>query len=123
MKRIDDPLRRSPTRRGVAPRHGPRLTPGKAVVALAVIGAVGFIGYGLIRRDSAQIPILAAGLIVLGLTLVGSGFWSAFAAFRDARSGRTGRAFATALVGGFFVLAGTAALASAIVLSLIWRSA
>jgi hypothetical protein len=129
------PLQRYPTRRDRPPprRELPRaaglraralrLTPGRALVVVAVVGAFAFIGYGLVRRDSAQIPILAAGLIILGLTLVGAGFWSALTAYRDARAGRSGAAFVGALIGGLCVFAGTGALASALVLSLIWRSA
>jgi len=93
------------------------------MVVVAVVASFVLIGYGLIRRDSAQIPILAAGLIILGLTLVGAGFWSALAAYRDARDGRAAPAFVGALIGGLCVLAGTGALATALVLSLIWRSA
>ncbi len=90
---------------------------------MALLGGSALVGYGLIRRDATQIPILAAGLIVVGLTLVGAGFWSAYAAYRSARVGRSGAAFGGALLGGISVLAGSAALASALDLSLIWRSA
>jgi hypothetical protein len=127
MREDPGPLQRYPIRRD-APREIPRrrtvhLTPVRVLVIVAVVASLGLIGYGLVRRDSSQIPILAAGLIILALTLVGAGFWSAVGAYREARSGRFGWAFAGALIGGLFVRAGTVALASAIVLSLIWRNA
>ena len=127
MREDPGPLQRYPIRREVErevpSRRAARLTPARALVIVAVIASLGLIGYGLVRRDSSQIPILAAGLIILALTLVGAGFWSAVGAYREARIGRFGWAFAGALIGGLFVLAGTIALASAIVLSLIWRNA
>jgi hypothetical protein len=123
MREDRGPLQRYPIRREIPRRRTVRLTPGRLAVIVAVVGSLGLIGYGLIRRDSSQIPILAAGLIVLALTLVGAGFWSALGAYREARRERFGWAFAGALIGGLFVLAGTIALASAIVLSLIWRNA
>jgi hypothetical protein len=116
------PIRRE-ARREAPPRRTVRLTPVRVLVIVAVVASFGLIAYGFVRRDSSQIPILAAGLIILALTLVGAGFWSAFGAYREARRGRFGWAFAGALVGGLCVLAGTVALASAIVLSLIWRNA
>ncbi len=123
MRADRDPLQRYPIRREPSRRRPSPVTPGRLVVGLAIVGSLGILLYGLVRRDSAQIPILAAGLIILGLTLVGAGFWSALAAYRDARLGRSGSAFAGALIGGLCVLAGSGALASAIVLALIWESA
>jgi hypothetical protein len=127
MREDPGPLQRYPIRREirreVPSRRAVRLTPVRVLVIVAVVAAFALIGYGLVRRDSSQIPILAAGLIILALTLVGAGFWSAIGAYREARSGRFGWAFAGALIGGLCVLAGTVALASAIVLSLIWRNA
>jgi hypothetical protein len=127
MREDPGPLQRYPIRREVGRetpgRSAARITPVRALVIVAVVASLALIGYGLVRRDSSQIPILAAGLIILALTLVGAGFWSAVGAYREARIGRFGWAFAGALIGGLFVLAGTIALASAIVLSLIWRNA
>jgi len=123
MRDDRDPLQRYTIRRDVPSQRRALVTPGRVVVALPIVGSLGILLYGLVRRDSAQIPILAAGLIILGLTLVGAGFWSALAAYRDARLGRSGSAFAGALIGGLCVLAGSGALASAIVLALVWESA
>ena len=127
MREDQGPLQRYPIRRE-ATREIPRrrtvaLTPVRVLVIVAVVVSLALIAYGFVRRDSSQIPILAAGLIILALTLVGAGFWSAVGAYREARVGRFGRAFAGALIGGLCVLAGTGALASAIVLGLIWRNA
>ena len=117
------PLQRYPIRRQPPHRRGGFVTPGRAVVALALVGSLALLLYGLIRRDRAQIPILSAGLVVLGLTLLATGFWIGFGAFRSARDGHSGPALAGALWGGFCVLAGSGALSAAIVLALIWESA
>jgi hypothetical protein len=100
-----------------------RLTPGRLLVLAAIVGSIGLVGYGLVRRDRTQIPLLAAGMIILGITLVGAGFWAARAAWLDARRGQTGSAFIGALFGGLCVLAGSGSLATAIVLALIWETA
>jgi hypothetical protein len=99
------------------------LTPARVLVLVAIVGSMGLVAYGLVRRDRAQIPLLAAGMIILGLTLVGAGFWAARAAYRDARRGHTGSAFIGALFGGLCVIAGSGSLAGAIVLALIWETA
>ena len=123
MRGPPDPLQRYPIRREAPRRRRLRLTPVVAVVALAMVGSMGLLLYGLVRRDSAQIPILASGLVILGLAFLGAGSWAAMAAYRDARHGRSGWAFVGAIFGGLCVLAGSGALASAVVLSLIWESA
>ena len=123
MRGDRDPLQRYPIRHEVRRQRRLRLTPGALVVGLAIVGSLGLLLYGLVRRDSAQIPILASGLVVIGLTFLGTGFWAALAAYRDARRGRSGWAFAGAFFGGVCVLAGGVAMASAVVLSLIWESA
>ena len=99
------------------------MTPVRVVAALAVAGSLGLLLWGLVRRDRAQIPILSAGLVILGLTLLATGFWTAIGAYRNARDGRSGAAFVGALFGGGCVLAGSVALTSAVVLALLWESA
>jgi hypothetical protein len=99
------------------------VTPLRVVAGLAIAASLGLLLYGLVRRDQAQIPILSAGLVILGLTLLGTGFWSALGAHRNARAGRSRPAFAGALFGGVCVLAGSAALTWAVVLALLWESA
>lgn len=105
------------------PRRRGLITPGRVVVVLAIGASVVLVLYGLVRRDQAQIPILSAGLLVLGLTLLATGLWSAGAAYRDARAGRGGPAFGGSLFGGLCVLAGSGALALAVILALVWESA
>lgn len=116
------PRRPGALRREPQGRRSGLVTPSRLAVALALVGSVALIGYGFVRRDQTQVPILASGMIVLGLTLLAVGFWAAIASFRNARSGRAGRAFVGALVGGILVLAAAVALAGAVVLSLVWKS-
>lgn len=105
------------------PRSRGLVTPMRAVAGLAIVGSFALLLYGLVRRDRTQIPVLAAGLVILGLTLLAAGFSAAIGSYRDARAGRSGPAFRGALLGGLFVFAGSGALTAAVVLALIWSSA
>src|SRR3990172_11998674 len=120
MRADRDPSQRYPIRRDVPRQRRLRMTPGRLAVALAMVGSLGLLFYGLVRRDSAQIPILASGLIILGLALLGAGLWSALAAYRDARHGRSGWAFVGALFGGLCGLGGSGGRASAPPLPLLF---
>lgn len=123
MRPEPGPLRRYAVRRETPRRSTRLLTPLRLAFLLSVIVAGALVLLGLVRRDASQIPILAAGLIVGALAFLGAGAWSAVGAVRAARAGLSGQAFAGALLGGLFVLGGAVALASAIVLSLVWESA
>jgi hypothetical protein len=116
-------LQRYPMNAPPSRSRGGLVTPMRVVAALAIVGSMALLLYGLVRRDRSQIPVLAAGLVILGLTLLGAGFSAALASYRDARVGRSGPAFVGALFGGLCVLAGSGALTAAVVLALIWSSA
>lgn len=104
--------------------HRSGLTPARFLFLLAVLAAAGVIAYGLlIDRGRTQIPFLVSGMAMMGLALIALALLGAASAVRAGRSGRTARAFAWALVGGFCALAAAGSLASAVVLALIWTSA
>jgi hypothetical protein len=99
------------------------LTPFRAVMLVALIGAALFIVFGVIDRTATQIPILAAGLAVLGLTLGAIAVACVVTIVRAGRDGRTALAFWAALAGGAAVVAAAGCLAVAVVLAMVWGSA
>lgn len=99
------------------------LTPFRAVVSAAVVGSSVLIVYGLINRTPSQIPILAAGLAVLGLTFGAVAVACVVTIVQAGRDGRSARAFWAAIAGGAAVVAGAGCMAAALVLALVWGSA
>jgi len=99
------------------------LTPFGLGIGVALVGSLIFIAVGFVNRTTTQIPILAAGLAVLGLTLGVLAVACVVAVVRAGREGRDARAFWAALAGGVVVLGAAGALSAAIVLALVWSSA
>ena len=99
------------------------LTPFGLGIGVALVGSLIFIAVGFVNRTTTQIPILAAGLAVLGLTLGALAVACVVAVVRAGREGRDARAFWAALAGGLVVLGAAGALSAAIVLALVWSSA
>ena len=106
------------------PARGGRVTPFRVAIAIALVGSIALMAYGLfVDRSGSQIPILVSGLAVFGLTLLVLAIAGAATSVRAAREGRGGRSFARALLGGFCALGAAGSLAAAVVLALLWRSA
>jgi hypothetical protein len=99
------------------------VTPFRVVVVLAMGGSLVLIGYGLVNRTASQIPILAAGLAVLGLTFGALAVACVVTIVQAGRDGRSARAFWAALGGGAAVVAAAGCLAAAVVLAMVWGSA
>ena len=97
--------------------------PSGTVVVAAVVGSCVLIVYGLINRTPSQIPILAAGLAVLGLTFGAVAVACVVTIVRAGRDGRSALAFWAALAGGAAVVAAAGCMAAALVLALVWGSA
>ena len=97
-----------------------RLTPFRVTMAIALIGSLILLAYGLITRDDNQLRILTAGGYVVGIVLAILALSGAYAAYRRAAEGQEGRAFGYALLGGLAaVLAGGCAFAAASILALV----
>jgi hypothetical protein len=90
---------------------------------VAVIGSGLLIGFGIIDRTASQIPILASGLAVLGLSFGAIAVACVVTIVRAGREGRSAAAFWAALAGGMFVVAAAGCLAAAVVLAMVWGSA
>ena len=99
------------------------LTPFRIGIALALVGSVVFIAIGILNRDANQIPVLTAGLAVLALTLAAVAITCVVTVVRAARDGRDANAFWAALAGGVAMVGAAGAMAAAVVLALVWRSA
>jgi hypothetical protein len=127
QERIDQRWQVSPRRpdgsRGrVGPHVGPvRLTPTRVTLAIALLGSLAFILYAITVRDPAQIPLLAAGSLVLGLVFAALACAGAVGTYRAAADGRAAAAFGTALLGGGAAIISFGCFAAAVILALVWR--
>ena len=90
---------------------------------VAVVGSAVLLAFGLLNRTANQIPILAAGLAVLGLTFSAVAVACVVNVVRAGRDGHAARAFWAALMGGVAVLIAAGCLATAVVLAMVWGSA
>lgn len=123
------PIRRqaSPTRSsddrppaGGTRRRGRRISPIWVILGIAIVGSVAFSLYALTIRDERQVPMLAAGSLVVALAFGAVAVAGVVTAYRAARDGRNGSALGAALVGGVAAMIALSALALATVLGLIW---
>jgi hypothetical protein len=93
-----------------------RISPGLVFLGIAVIGSVAFMGYAITVREASQIPLLAAGAVVLGIAFAALALYCLSAVLRAGRDGRGGRAILIALVGGGAAIATAACFSGAIIL-------
>lgn len=126
-ERIDERWQVSPRRpdgsRGrVGPYLGPiRLTPTRVTLGMALVGSLAFVLYAITVRDASQIPMLAAGSLVLGLVFAALAVAGAVGTYRAASEARGGRAFAGAVLGGVAAVIAFGCFAMAVILALVWR--
>jgi hypothetical protein len=96
------------------------MTPFRVFLVVLMIGAAAFAAYGLFAADAAiRLPLLVAGLAVLGISSAFFGFSLAGSAVRLGEAGRGGRALLVAFFGGLFVLGAAGALGGAIILGIL----
>ena len=94
----------------------------RATLGVALLGSVLFGAYAFTIRDASQIPLLAAGLLVLGIVFAILALTGVVSTYRSARVGRSGLALAQALAGGIAAMIAFGCFAGAIVLTLVWRA-
>jgi hypothetical protein len=107
-----------------AQAEGPRLGPipitvTGVLIAIALVLSLVYIGYAITVRDASQIPLLASGLVVLGLVFIAIAAVGARAAWRSSVRGSDARAFGHALVGGLASLAAAGCISGALILFLV----
>ena len=111
------------TRRQTGPRLGRlKLTPTRVTLAVALFGSVAFLLYAITVRDASQIPLLSSGAAVLGLVFAALAVAGAISTYRASREGRSGLAFASAVLGGIAALIAFGCLSWAVILALVWKA-
>ena len=103
-------------------RRRRRITPGIALLAIALIGALVFTVYVVTVRDASQIPLLAAGGAVLGLVFLALATYMLRSTWRAGVATRNGRALVLGCGGGIAAIIGMLCLAGAIISFLLARS-
>jgi hypothetical protein len=93
------------------------------LIAVALVLSLAYVGYAISVRDTSQIPLLASGLVVLGLVFVAIAVVAGRATWRSSVRGSDARAIGHALVGGFAWLVAAGCLAGAVILFLVQRPA
>lgn len=77
-----------------------RITATLVMVAVAIVGSLAFLAYALTVREASQIPLLAAGLAVLGIVFGALAVSGLIATYRAGADGRSMRAMGLAIMGG-----------------------
>jgi hypothetical protein len=110
-----------------APRRGRyigplRITPAVIVVALAFVGSVLYLGYVVLAVDEEQIPLLAAGFVVLGASFAAIAIGALLGMWRAASRARGRRALVLAIVGGLAGMAAIGCFTVTALSALVWTS-
>jgi hypothetical protein len=116
--------RRPDGSRGQTGLHvGPlRITPVRAILAIAFLGSAGFIAFAVIKvRDVSQLPMISSGFAVMGLAFVALAIGGLIEMWRAASEARTGRAMALAIGGGLAGMAAIGCFSITVVLALLTK--
>lgn len=98
-----------------------RITPTRAVLAIAFVGSLAYIAYAILRvEDAAQIPMVTTGTVVLGLVFTALSVGGAIRMWRAWQDRMQGWTVLFALAGGISGMIALACFAGAIVLALMW---
>ena len=93
-----------------------RISPGLVFLVVALVASVGYTLYAITVREASQIPMLAAGAVVLAIAFGALAVYCVRAIWRGERSDRTGRTLLVGVIGGIAAIAAAGALAGAIIL-------
>jgi len=100
---------------------GPLITPLRVTLALGLFIGVGLMAFALIVQRGQDVPFMAAAAFVLGMVCAGYGITGAIAVYKAAASGRGGKAFGLAVLGGIAAIAAFGFLALAVIFGLLWK--
>lgn len=106
----------------VTPRKRRRISIPGVVIGLTMLGSIAFIGYVVLRISDNQIPLVAAGMVVLGASLGAVAAWSVLGMWRAASRARGGRAFGLAIIGGLAGLGAIGCFTVAALSALVWNT-
>ena len=102
------------------PRLGPiPITVTGVLILVALVLSLAYVAYAISVRDPSQIPLLASGLIVLGIVFIAIAAVGGRAAWRSSVRGSDARAFGHAIVGGLASLVAAGCIALAVILILV----
>jgi hypothetical protein len=106
------------------PAEGPRLGPipitvTGVLIVIALVLSLAYVAFAISVRDASQIPLLASGLVVLGIVFIAIAAVGGRAAWRSSVRGSDARAFGHAIVGGFASLVAAGCIALAVILILV----
>ena len=96
-----------------------RISPGAVFLAVALIGSLVFVLYAITVRDASQIPLLAAGGVVLGIVFLALAGYCLRGTWRAGIAARNGRALALGIGGGIAAIIGAGCISGAIILFLL----
>lgn len=98
------------------------MTPARVTLAIALAGGLAFLVYSILVRDQLQVPLMATGFAICGLVFAAVAIMGAMNVVQAGREGRDGAAVISALVGGLLAVGSLLSLATAVIMTLIWRS-
>ena len=103
-----------------APHLGPiPITATGVLIVVALVLSLAYLAFAISVRDASQIPLLASGLVVLGIVFVAIAVVGGRAAWRSSVRGSDARAFGHALLGGIASLIAAGCIALAVILFLV----
>jgi hypothetical protein len=124
--RYDARMQVSPRRpdgsRGVRGPHvgSIQVTPIRVMLAIALIGSIGYLLFAITVRDASQIPMLASGAFVLGIVFAALAVGGAIETYRAGMGPDGRRAVLLAIGGGIAAIISAGCFAGAMVLALVW---
>ena len=99
-----------------------RITPVVILIALGFLGSVAFLGYVVLAIDEQQIPLLAAGFVVLGACFGVTAIGAVVGMWRAASRAAGGRALSLAIVGGIAGLAAIGCFTVTALSAMVWNT-
>jgi FtsH-binding integral membrane protein len=93
-----------------------RISPGIVFLVVALVASVAFTAYAITVREASQIPLLAAGAVVLAITFGALAVYCVRAVWRAGRGDQAGRTLLVGVIGGLAAIAAAGAMAGAVIL-------
>ena len=89
------------------------------LIVIALVLSLAYVGYAISVRDTSQIPLLASGLVVLGIVFLAIAAVGGRATWRSSVRGSDARAFGHAILGGIAALIAAGCFALAVILIIV----
>jgi hypothetical protein len=99
-----------------------RITPVVILIALGFVGSVAFLGYVVVAIDEEQIPLLAAGFVVLGACFAATAIGAVLGMWRAASRAEGGRALLLAIFGGVAGIAAIGCFTVTALSAMVWST-